>query len=616
MHTTDRNRRRSLTIAVLVSTAVLLLSTASPASADAAPPRDPNQFACPAGSPNPFTDIGGSVHEANIRCAAAYGFINGTTSTTFGPNGAVTRGQLASFMARAVAFSGFELDISDQGFTDIAGSVHKEAINALAALGVINGTTPTTFSPDQPVTRGQLASLFARLFGLVTDLPTNPPNAFTDDNGNPHEENINILAALGIVGGVTSSTYNPNGTLTRGAAASVLARAQDFGIETGFAAPLGGFESLLGAMSGDQEAPKPGQPNAQATVELDRTSVAGMLCVTLDFDTPLSSNPTAVHVHQGDPKQAGPDVLTIPPPPSAEGVNVVCLAGLDPNVINGIYAHPEDFYVNVHTADFPDGAVRGQLSALGTEQGTNLNPGEEVPGPGEADAEGAMTLEGLADGTTICGFGFYGGAEQPMAAHIHKGKKGVAGPIVVTLPPFQDIFSDGCVGGLDPKLVADIAANPTDYYVNIHTDSHPNGAVRGQLESFHALSTTLSGSEEVPGPGDPEGAGDAHVTMIGDNRICVDIHVNGTAKPIAAHIHQAADGVAGSIVVMLPTPIFNSSNGCQDIDPALYNQLASAPEGFYVNVHTGDFPNGAVRGQLAEQPITVSALLSSSRLKR
>jgi hypothetical protein len=95
MHTTGQNRRRRFTIAVLVSTAVLLLSTTSPASADAAPARDPSQFACPGDSPNPFTDISGSVHEANIRCAAAYGFINGTTSTTFNPNGPVTRGQLA-----------------------------------------------------------------------------------------------------------------------------------------------------------------------------------------------------------------------------------------------------------------------------------------------------------------------------------------------------------------------------------------------------------------------------------------------------------------------------------------------------------------------------------------
>ena len=40
-----------------------------------------------------------------------------------------------------------------------------------------------------------------------------------------------------------------------------------------------------------------------------------------------------------------------------------------------------------------------------------------------------------------------------MAAHIHKAAVGAAGPIVVTLPPFDDVFSDGCIGGLDPALL-------------------------------------------------------------------------------------------------------------------------------------------------------------------
>jgi hypothetical protein len=67
---------------------------------------------------------------------------------------------------------------------------------------------------------------------------------------------------------------------------------------------------------------------------------------------------------------------------------------------------------------------------------------------------------------------------------------------------------------------------------------------------------------------------------------------------------------------MLPTPIFNSSSGCQDIDPALYDQLASSPDGFYVNVHTGSFPNGAVRGQLAPVSLGASAPQSAYQLHR
>ena len=612
MRTNEATRAR-VPIAVIVSVGAMLLSSAAPAAAEAAPPRNPTQFACPLDSSNPFTDIAGSVHEANIRCAAAYGFINGTTRTTFAPSSAVTRGQVASFMARAVAFSGFPLDTADQGFTDIADSVHKEAINGLAALGVLNGTTPTTFSPNQAVTRGQIASMFARLFAVAIPPQDEPPDAFDDDNGSVHEPGINYLAAHGIVGGVTSDRYDPNGTLSRGAAASILARAQDYAVEEGVSNPLGTPEVIRASMTGAQEVPGPGDPDAQGTVEIVRFRVSGLLCVNLDFDGALNGAPTEVQVHEGTPTQAGPDVLTIPPPPSGSGFNGGCFPGFDATTVDDVFANPSAFYVNVHTADFPDGAIRGQLSRPVTTLASGLSGAEVAPGPGETDGSGGVSLDLMADGTTICAFATYDGGEAPMAAHIHKGALGASGPIVVTLPPFDDVFSDGCIAGGNPALVADLAANPEDYYVDIHTDNHPNGAVRGQLEEAFDVGTALSGAEEAPGPGDADGAGDATISLIGDDQICATIHVRGTSKPTAAHIHRGADGVAGPIVTTLLTPTFNSSGGCMDIDPALYDEIAASPASFYVDVDTGDFPTGAVRGQLARvsQPAAASSLESA-----
>jgi hypothetical protein len=253
----------------------------------------------------------------------------------------------------------------------------------------------------------------------------------------------------------------------------------------------------------------------------------------------------------------------------------------------------------VHTAGFPDGAIRGQLSAVSTTFASALTGEEEAPGPGETGVTGGTSIEPLTDGTTVCSFTNYDGTETPTAAHIHKGAVGAAGPIVVTLPPFDGSSSDGCVGGVDPAVVADIRANPEDYYVNVHTDGHPNGAVRGQLQETIDLTTSLAGADEVPGPGDPDGAGDAGISLIGDDEVCVTIHVRGTALPTAAHIHKAADGVAGPVVETLLTPTFNTSGTCMTIDSALYDELAASPGDFYVNVHTRDFPNGAVRGQLS-----------------
>jgi len=607
MHVTFGSKRGRVAAAILA--AMLLVSTAAPAGADAAPPRDITRFACPPNSPNPFTDITGSTHEEAIRCAVAYGFVNGTSSTTFSPDAPLTRGQAASFLARGVTFAGLQLDTSDRGFTDIAGSVHREAINGLAAIGVINGTSATTFSPDQPVSRAQVAALVARLIGPAgsPQLPDGP-DAFNDDNGSEHEQDINALAAAGIVAGVTSTEYDPSGTLTRAESASILARVQDFAVEHLLSFPVGDAHIVRAALTGANEVPGPGDPKGQSTVELVKTSVAGLLCLTFDIDQGLSSAATAAHVHQAAAGSAGPIVLTLPTPAAAPDTPMQhseCVPGLDQSAIDAVFANPSGFYVNIHTEALPNGAVRGQLTGIASSLATPLSGDEEVPGPGEDGGTGFSFIDAMADGTTICSFLFYAGSGTPTAAHIHKAAAGSAGPIAVTLPPFIDggPGSDGCIGGLAPALVADIVAHPDQYYVNIHTDAFPNGAVRGQLETLVALSTTLSGGAEVPGPGDPDGAGDVLVELQGGNSLCVAVHVRGTDKPTAAHVHQGATGVAGPVVVTLPTPTFNTSRGCVDIDPALYASIAANPAAFYVNVHTEAFPSGALRGQLAVQSL-------------
>jgi hypothetical protein len=594
-------RTLRLLLTATVATAVLGL-TPAPAGAAAAPPRDTTKFACPATVPDPFTDIEGSVHEQAIRCLAGYGFINGTTSTTFSPGGVVTRGQLASFIARAMAFSGFPFDTSDQGFTDIAGSPHAPAINGLAAAGIIEGISATTFGPNRPVTRAQAASLISR--SLELGEAPDAPNAFEDDEGSVHEDAIDKLAAEGIVGGVTPTTYNPGGSVTRGAAASMIARAQDFAVEQGFSFPAGEGENVLASLRGAAEVPGPGDTTARGTVELVRTSIDGLLCLTWDIDVALAEAPTAAHVHKGAAGVSGPIHLTLPTPNAAAGERLFeapCVADVDQALIDEVFANPAGFYVNVHTATFPNGAIRGQLSPATKFLGTTLTGSEEAPGPGETDAGGDVAIDILSDGTTICGFLFYDGAEQPMAAHIHKGAVGAAGPIVVTLSPFDSEggASDGCIGGLDPALVSDIAANPDDYYVNVHTDMHADGAVRGQLGTSALLDADLTGGAEVPGPGDPDGSGEAFLDLVGDGLLCVRVQVRGIGTPTAAHIHDGAPGVAGPIVVTLPTPTFNAASDCVDVAPEVYADIAANPGDFYVNVHNAEFPAGAVRGQLA-----------------
>jgi len=115
------------------------------------------------------------------------------------------------------------------------------------------------------------------------------------------------------------------------------------------------------------------------------------------------------------------------------------------------------------------------------------------------------------------------------------------------------------------------------------------------------IAATLTGGAEVPGPGDDNGAGlfEARVNP-GTERICYTLAASSIDQATAAHIHLGGPGVAGDPVLTLDTPDGDDddSEDCQDIDRGLAQAIIQNPENYYVNVHTGPFPNGAIRGQL------------------
>ena len=109
----------------------------------------------------------------------------------------------------------------------------------------------------------------------------------------------------------------------------------------------------------------------------------------------------------------------------------------------------------------------------------------------------------------------------------------------------------------------------------------------------------LNGANEVP-RGDPNGTGMARIAINDDtNRICTDLEVRDIGNVTAAHIHRGATGVNGPPVVTLDPPDDEDSDDCDVASDALVAEILANPAGFYVNVHTADFPNGAIRGQLA-----------------
>ena len=115
------------------------------------------------------------------------------------------------------------------------------------------------------------------------------------------------------------------------------------------------------------------------------------------------------------------------------------------------------------------------------------------------------------------------------------------------------------------------------------------------------LSTTMTGAEEAPGPGDPDGSGTAFLTFNpGQEQVCFELTVSGIAPANAAHIHEAPVGVPGPVVVGLQAPTSGSSTGCVQADRELILDILQNPAEYYVNVHNAAFPAGAVRGQLGQ----------------
>lgn len=111
-----------------------------------------------------------------------------------------------------------------------------------------------------------------------------------------------------------------------------------------------------------------------------------------------------------------------------------------------------------------------------------LDAGNESDG-GRAGAVGTATVIFGPHTNEICFAILVRGVDKPTLAHIHDGAAGVNGDIKVTLTPpsaGNPGASAGCVTTTAANIAA-IKANPTKFYVNVHSTAKPGGALRGQL---------------------------------------------------------------------------------------------------------------------------------------
>jgi CHRD domain len=270
-----------------------------------------------------------------------------------------------------------------------------------------------------------------------------------------------------------------------------------------------------------------------------------------------------------------------------------------------------------HAADIipaPAGACpRTRLTANGGGRAlASVLVGETESPAGDPVATGTATIRLRAGQGQVCfRIEVENLSEPAAAAHIHRGAAGVVGGIVVGLrAPGANGESSGCVTAAR-ALVPQILRSPSGFYVNVHTASFPGGAVRGQLGGTQAdagtsFSRPLTGAEECNAAGtcnlgDPDGSGTAVVRLRPDDgQVCFRLTVSNIRLPaVGAHIHRAARGVSGPIVVPFTSPgTGGSSSGCTAAARELIDQIQAQPAQFYVNVHTTDYPAGAVRAQL------------------
>ena len=230
------------------------------------------------------------------------------------------------------------------------------------------------------------------------------------------------------------------------------------------------------AMTGEVETPA-GDPVATGTATVRLRAGQGQLCYKVAAtNLPEAS---AMHIHRGAAGVAGAVVVPLKTP-NAAGAATGC-ATVARTLVSSILGSPAGYYLNIHTAEFPAGAIRGQLSGTSTAS-FGWVATLDLKGTSEPNAKGSAALRIRKDDALVCYRLHAENVTLPtVAAHIHRGATGVNGPVVVPFTaPGANGLSSGCQSAT-PALIDEILGNPAGFYVNVHTTEHPAGAIRAQL---------------------------------------------------------------------------------------------------------------------------------------
>jgi hypothetical protein len=221
---------------------------------------------------------------------------------------------------------------------------------------------------------------------------------------------------------------------------------------------------------------------------------------------------TAGHIHLAPVGVNGGVVVNLNPNVSSSTQNGIIAEGniTRENLVGALLGHPLDTlfsrlekglaYVNIHTTRFPGGEIRGQVSMIRPNENgnydTRLSGAEEVPA-NNSKARGVANFKFNSDNSALSYHLNVANLENVRASHIHLGKFGQNGPIVVGIRTdlvqgrvngvyAKGVFTDANLSGLmqgGDLIILREALRTGNAYVNVHTHDFPGGEIRGQLSN-------------------------------------------------------------------------------------------------------------------------------------
>jgi subtilisin family serine protease len=189
-----------------------------------------------------FTDVrDGTAHAPSVGCLVSLGITQGRNDGTYGATEGLTRGQVASMVARVVDRAGqlpVPPDTGRFGDVPVTGYVHRDSIESLARVGIVQGRSATVFDPDATTTRAEFAAIVTRTNEYLAGGPWRIYGPrFSDTVGHVEESRLRAATGLRVVAGLNDGSFAPDADVRRDQAASMLGRLLDRLVQEGLLEP-------------------------------------------------------------------------------------------------------------------------------------------------------------------------------------------------------------------------------------------------------------------------------------------------------------------------------------------------------------------------------------------